>query len=117
MVRSRAQPGPDVKPTGVSHRCIILGSVCFLATSQEEHARNLPHFFFFCEPCLFFWEGSASRMHGTSRSLTYFQQECLNRKLRSQTRLLSLHPPHPFYQTRAMGDVIPVPTFTPQKPG
>lgn len=84
---------------------------------------TIPGFFFFFfsfhEPCLFFWEGSASRMHRTSRSLMYFQQECLNRKLRSQTRLLSLHPPRPFYQTRAraVGDVIPVPTFTPQKPG
>lgn len=47
MVRSRAQPGPDVKPTGASHRCIISGSVCFLATSQEEHARNHPRLFFF----------------------------------------------------------------------
>lgn len=48
VVMSRAQPGPDVKPTGTSHRCIILGSVCFLATSQKEHA-TIPGIFFFSE--------------------------------------------------------------------
>lgn len=63
-------------------------------------------FFFFCEPCLFFWEGSASRVHGTSRSLTYFQQECLNRKLRSQSGSLPCTLPIPSTKS------VPVPWGT-----
>lgn len=77
-------------------------------------------FFFFFPRAVLVFLGRQRIPHAPHFSLPHvFPAGMFKQEAPLSKRLPSLHPPHPFYQirARAMGDVIPVPTFTPQKPG
>lgn len=79
-----------------------------------------PSPFFFFLRAVFVFLGRQRIPHARHFSLPHiFPAGMFKQEAPLSKRLPSLHPPHPFYQirARAMGDVIPVPTFTPQKPG